>query len=75
MSKTDFEIMLEMANDENGSQFISATTDLVSADYTKMGTKITMGIGGNVVGSLLNNEKIPVLYLVDKEEFFKRKKG
>lgn len=74
MSKTDFEVMSEMANDKNGNQLISMTTDMVSANYTKMGTKITMGIGGNVVGSLLNNEKIPVLYLVDKEEFFKRKK-
>lgn len=75
MAKSDFQIMSEMANDEKGKELISSTTDLVSAEYSKMGTKITMGHRGNVVGQLLNREKIAVLYLVDKNEFFNRKKN
>lgn len=73
MSKSDFEVFSEMANADNGHQIISCTTDMVGAKLVKAGTEIIMGIGGNEVINLMNNDKIPILYLVNKKEFFKRK--
>lgn len=57
---------------ENGTRLISLHPDLVSADKCKQGTRVTMGAHEGAALDILNGKLMPVLMLVDKEEYFKR---
>ena len=62
---------MNVSDIENNSRFIEVCPNLVSADYSEKlkGTKITMGSPGNVVFDIQTNKKIPLLILVNKEEY------
>lgn len=70
-----FQILDEMnvADTTNKTTFVGVCPNLVSADYTaKMqGTKITMGVPGNMVLDIQTNDIIPILLLIDKKEYDK----
>lgn len=72
---SDFGILHQMTQAENGNDIIFMTHTFVDAQYSSQGTKITMGMGGNVIHDMMDNKKFAVLYLVDREEFFSRKKS
>lgn len=69
-----FEILDEMnvSDIENGTKFVSVGSDFISADKVKQGSKICMGSDDSAVMDLMNKKVIPVLLLIDKEEYFKR---
>ena len=74
-NKRLFEILDQMniQDTENGTMNIQLCPNFVSADYSKKinGTKVTMGIPGNIVFDLETDKLIPVLLLVNREEYDK----
>lgn len=70
-----FQVLDEMnlADSENNTAFVAVCPNLVAADYGKniQGTKVTMGVPGNVVIDLQANKLIPVLLLINREEYDK----
>lgn len=73
--KTDLEVFLEMNQNDikNGTQHLKLGTDLVQVEMARGGVKVTMGISGTSFREIMSREVIPVLILVDKEEFFRLK--
>lgn len=70
-----FEILDEMNLDDvkNNTRLVAISNMLISADKVKQGAKISMGADEQVLYDLMNEKVIPVLILVDKDEYFKRK--
>lgn len=70
-----FQILDEMnvSDTTNKTTLVAVCPNLVSADYGAkiQGTKITMGVPGNVVFDIETNKTIPILLLIDKEEYDK----
>ena len=70
-----FQILDEMnvADTTNKTTLVGVCPNLVSADYTaKMqGTKVTMGVPGNMVLDIQTNDIIPILLLIDNKEYDK----
>nr|DAI89655.1 MAG TPA: hypothetical protein [Caudoviricetes sp.] len=56
---------------ENGTRLVSVGSNFISADKIKQGTKISMGSDDSALHQILNDKVIPILLLVDKEEYFK----
>lgn len=67
---SDLLVLNEIAG-RNGD--IVSSSEVTEANYTKKGTTIKMGIGGNQVHKFLENKYIAVMYIVNREEFFKTK--
>lgn len=72
-SKRLFQVLDEMnvSDIEKGTKLVSVSINLISADKTKQGSKISMGSDDSAVIDLINNKVIPVLLLIDKETYFK----
>jgi hypothetical protein len=70
-----FEILDEMNLDDvkDNTRLVAISNTLISADKVKQGAKISMGADEQVLHDLMNDKVIPVLILVDKDEYFKRK--
>ena len=70
-----FEILDEMNLDDvkDNTRLVAISNTLISADKVKQGAKISMGADEQVLYDLMNEKVIPVLILVDKDEYFKRK--
>lgn len=70
-----FEILDEMNLDDvrNGTGLVKISNILISADKVKQGGKVSMGVDEQVLMDLVLDEVIPVLILVNKNEYFKRK--
>lgn len=60
---------MNMADSINGTSNVIVGNTLISATYSKAGTKVTIGVGGNQVSDLLSGEKIALLILVDMKEY------
>lgn len=75
MSKRMFEILDEMNLDDvkDNTRLVRISNSLISAAKIKQGAKISIGVEEKVLYDLMNEKIIPVLILVDKEEYFKRK--
>lgn len=75
MNKRMFEILDEMNLDDvkNNTRLVAISNTLISADKVKQGAKISMGADEQVLFDIMNEKVIPVLILVDKNEYFKRK--
>jgi hypothetical protein len=71
MTKISDLIVLDKIASANGD--VASTDQVLSAKSVKRGTIIEMGIGGDFVGKLTAGTHIAVLYVVNKEEFFKLK--
>lgn len=74
-----FQILDEMniADVENNTANVAVCPNFVGADYSakSSGTKITMGAKGNVVFDLQTDKIIPVLLLVNREEYERMEKN
>lgn len=68
-----FQILDEMnvSDIEKGTQLVSVGSNFISADKIKQGTKIAMGSDDSALHQIMNNKVIPILLLIDKEEYFK----
>ena len=75
MKKRMFQILDNMNMDdiENGTNLIELGNVFVSAEKVKAGCTITMGMHENALHQLMDDSKIPIIVLVDKKEYFKRK--
>lgn len=75
MSKNIFEILGEMHSHDikHDTRFIAVSPHFISADKVSQGAKITMGADEQSLYNIMNDKVIPLLILVDKEEYAKRK--
>jgi len=75
MEKRMFQILDEMNLDDvkNNTRHVVLSNTFISADQVKEGAKISMGADFRALSDLMTEKVIPVLILVDKEEYFKRK--
>lgn len=64
---------MNVADTENKTQHVVVCPNLVSADYSYSlkGTKITMGSPGNIAVDLMTGKTVPLLLLINKEEYDK----
>lgn len=71
--KRFFEVLdyMNVQDTENNTANIAVCPNFVSADFNKKGTKVTMGVPGNIVFDLESDKLIPVLLLVDRKEYDK----
>ncbi len=56
---------------ENGTRLVSVSANFISADKIKQGTKISMGSDTSSLMEIMNENVMPVLLLINKEEYFK----
>lgn len=75
--KRMFQILDEMNQDDstNGTAMVAISNSFISADTVKAGAKIAMGAPVEYLFEIASDKKIPLLILVDKEEYFKRKES
>lgn len=75
MQKRMFEILDEMnlEDTDKGTRLVSISTSFISADKVKQGAKISIGADEQALYDLMNDKVVPLLVLVDKEEYFKRR--
>lgn len=68
-----FQVLDEMnvSDIENGTKLVSVSSNFISADKIKQGTKISMGSDDASLFEIMNEKVIPVLLLIDKETYFK----
>lgn len=74
MKKRLFQVLDDMnvEDSENGTQLVSVCGSFISADKVKQGTKVAMGADGSAIIEIMNDKVIPILLLIDKEEYNKR---
>lgn len=75
MKKRMFEILDEMNLDDvkNSTCLVRVSNALMSADKIKRGGKVVMGVDEQALMDLVADEVVPVLILVNKNEYFKRR--
>lgn len=71
--KRFFEILDQMniQDTDNETSLLGVCPNFVSANFNKKGTQVTMGVPGNIVFDLETDKLIPVLLLVNREEYDK----
>lgn len=57
---------------ENNTRLVEVTSNFISGNTVKQGAEIKMGVPQSSLIELMSDEKIAVLILVDREEYFKR---
>jgi hypothetical protein len=62
---------LTVADDKNGTELLGVCTSLVSADKVKGGGKVSIGVPENELMKVINGDRIPILLLIDKDEYNK----
>lgn len=69
-----FQVLDEMNLEdiENSTSMVEVGSNFISADKVKGGAKISMGMPESALMAIIQDEKIPILLLVDKKEYFKR---
>lgn len=76
MSKRMFEVIDEMnlSDMENDTFLIKTSANLLSAEKVKQGAKLTIAIDAQCMDEIAFEKSMAVLVIVDKDEYFKRKK-
>lgn len=77
MNKRLFQILDEMnvKDTEKGTALVGVNNAFVGAQKAKGGGHVTMGVPESVIMDLLfNKNKIPILLIIDKEEYDRIKK-
>lgn len=71
MPKRMFEILdkINQHDVEQGTRLVAISNTFISADKVKRGTKICMGADEQSLLDIISNKVIPILVLVDKEEY------
>lgn len=62
---------MNVSDIEKGTRFVAVSNSFISGDTVKQGSKITMGCHLGAVNEIMRGEVIPILVLVNKEEYFK----
>lgn len=72
-----FEILDEMNLDDvkNETKLVAISNTFISGEKVKKGAKISMGTDFDCLLEIMNEKYIPILIMVDKEEYFKRQKA
>lgn len=65
---------LNRMDSKNGTRLVAVSTNFVEGHKVKQGAKITMGAEEQSLLDLFNDKAMPILLIVDKDEFFKRDK-
>jgi len=75
MSKNVFKVLEGMLNHdiENDTKYVAVSPSLISADKCKGGAKVSMGVDEESLFRIMNNEVFPLLILIDKEEYMRRR--
>lgn len=70
-----FQVLDEMNqhDTENKTALIGLCNQLISGDKVKGGAKISMGAPEGALHDIMSGKTIPILLLINKEEYFKRK--
>lgn len=70
-----FQILDEMNQDDtiNNTKMVEVGSNFISAEKVKGGAKISIGMPESALFDIISNKKIPILILVDSDEYFKRK--
>lgn len=63
---------MNVLDSENGTRLVEVSSNFVSARTTKQGGVMEMGVPHSSIIDMQTEKKIPVLLMVDKEEYFKR---
>ena len=71
-----FEVLDKMNLDDtaNGTQLVKISNAFVSGDKIKQGAKIAMGVDEQCLLDIMSQKYIPLLVVVNSDEYFKRKK-
>ena len=71
-----FQILDEMnqADTKNNTRLVAVGNQFVAARKVKPGAIVEMGADETALHDLLTDKVIPILVLVDREEYFKREK-
>lgn len=71
-----FEVLDDMNQEDtaNGTRLVEVSANFVAANFIKQGGKIEMGVPKYSVTDIFTDSKIPVLLMIDKEEYLKRMK-
>jgi hypothetical protein len=75
MKKRMFQVLDEMNQDDtkNKTAMVAVSGHFISGDKTKQGAKISIGAEEGALFDIAADKVIPLLILVNKEEYFKRK--
>ncbi len=75
MGKRLFEIFDDMNQDDekNKTAHLAVSGNFISADKVKGGAKISMGVEESYLHDLMNDKVMPILIMVNKQEYNKRK--
>lgn len=75
LKKSLFSVLDEMNLEdcEKGTSLVKISITFISADKVKQGGRVVMGVDEQALMDLVLDEVIPVLILVNKNEYFKRK--
>jgi len=76
MSKRLFQILddINVADIENETQMVGVFNQVVGGDMNKTNAKISIGIDRETFQKItIEKSKIPILLVIDKDEYFKRK--
>lgn len=72
-----FEILdvMNIQDTENKTAHLSVCPSFLSADYSAKqgGTKVTIGVPGNITAELLEQHLLPILLVINREEYEKIK--
>lgn len=70
----NFDVLKRMSI-ENKDIRLANTSNIIRMDYTKAGTKITIGVEGNVIFRISNGELNACLLLFDAKQFDETKQA
>jgi hypothetical protein len=75
MEKRLFQILDEMNlhDIEHNTSMVAVSSNLVSGNKVKQGAVVTMGIPEDALFDIMNDKVMPVLLIVDKNEYQQRK--
>jgi len=71
MKKRLFQILDEMnqIDADNNSRLLAVSSNFISADKVKQGTKICMGADEQGIIDIMNDDVVPILLLVNKKKY------
>jgi hypothetical protein len=74
MKKRLFQTLDEMNIDDsnNGTRLVSISPTFLSVDKVKQGCKVAMGADEQVLWDIMNGKVIPILLVIDKNEYLRR---
>lgn len=73
--KRIFQVLDDMNQDDtkNGTTLVAVSKTLISADKVKQGAKIAMGVEERYLYSMLKEETLALLLMIDKKDYLNRK--